>query len=312
MFQDKKYIYILVFAILILASGIDFFIGLKKDNFFRLKFNLDKTEFFQTEKYQLINFEYNSLSLKNEKNTLEPNTTYALNFEADEEVYYFAFSDKKVKKDTILLSDLVWYFNMPLNTENKKVNITQVSLKEKKEGQLKVAMLTEQMGCCLIFGKKLRYLWNKKNHELNFIGNKKDVYNYKYYGAKNIKSSGIARLSQEVAPADVYVIWTGRNEIVTKDLVANIKNIVTNLKIQNPHAKIILVYPAPSPVEKIDNTIASNVKALKNQNFEGVTSINLYDSIKEKKNWKSEYFKYDYALSEKAYKFIVKRLEDAI
>lgn len=311
-FQNKKYIYIAVFAILILASGVDFFLSLKKDNFFRLKFDLDQTEFLQKENYQLISFEHNSLRLKGPKNTLQPNTTYALELAANQEKYYFAFSDKKTNKNSILLTGLVWYFNMPLPTENNKISITQVALKENKTGKLKVAMLTEQLGCCLIFGKKLRYLWNKENEEVNFIGNKKDVYNYKYYGAKNIKSIGIARLLKEVAPADVYVIWTGRNETNTKAFITNIKNSLASLKQKQPAAKIILMYPAPSPVKEIDKNIVENVEALKKENFNGITSINLYKKIKEKKNWKSEYFKYDYALSEKAYTFIVKCLEDAI
>src|SRR5690554_7072440 len=61
-------------------------------------------------------------------------------------------------------------------------------------------------------GKKMRYEWNKINRDLHFIGDKKDVYGYSYFGDTNIKTEGLIEIAEQITNNEVVVLWTGRND----------------------------------------------------------------------------------------------------
>lgn len=307
----NKLLYSIVFTILVIISISDFYFSVKKENFFRFKYDLSKTEYLEQYKFRLTNFSHNSITLKKTKFSLKPHTTYEIKFKNTDETYIFAYDKMDSSKENIDLNGVVWYFKQPLE-EPQEVIISKVKLLEKQPGKVKIAMITEQLGCCLMFGKQMRYLWNKKNHDISFLGNEKDVYSYPFYGGENITSEEIRNLSKNINKADIYVIWTGRNENNTEILINNLKIAFEYLSSVNPNAQFILLFPAPSPIPGLDNKIMKNVEALRTYNFNKVIKIDINALFKNKKDWRDRYFEYDYALSLEAYDLILEKLENEI
>lgn len=306
-----RILYIVIFTVLVLVSISDFYFSVNKESFFRFKYDLSKTEYFEKSKFRLINFSHNSITLEATKFSLKPNTTYEIKFKNSSDAYVFAYDRVDMSKEEIVLNGVVWYFKKPLE-EPQEVLVSQIGLKEKHSGEIKVAMLTEQLGCCLMFGKQMRYLWNKKNHNISFLGNENDIYSYPFYGGENITSEGVMNLSRSIQKADVYMVWTGRNENNTEALINNLKTTFKNLSSANPNAQFLLLFPAPSPVPELDNKINKNVEALRAYNFDNVVKIDINTLLKNREDWRDYHFKYDYALSLEAYDLILEKLNNEI
>ncbi|RFN59161.1 SGNH/GDSL hydrolase family protein [Marixanthomonas ophiurae] len=309
-----KYRYIIVFGVLICISILSFVFYLKDELFFRFKFNLSNTEVIDDigKMYVYTTF-YNKLILNNKTGKeLKPKHHYRLTFKKSNKSYLFSFNNKEVS-DSLHLNYVVWYFKKPIEKEGY-AHIEEVDLDRKEKGQIKVAMLTEQMGCCLLTGKKFRYQWNKINPELNFVGNQKDVYGYEYYGGENLTTKGILEQSKKIEQANIIVVWTGRNDwnMSANETVKNISETFKSLKKQTPTSRLILLYPAPSPVKEYDDKIKQTVMALEKERWPDVTQINSYELLKSQKNWKETMFFKNYGLTEKAYEIIVKNIDDAV
>ncbi|MFD2698169.1 hypothetical protein ACFSQ0_09220 [Mesonia sediminis] len=307
----KKFNYFFVIFVLAIISVIKFINDNRKDYFFRHRFDLTNIEYLESYTVEVLDYSYNQLTISNNDLKLEPNQTYALTNAANEQ-FIFAFSSSEIKDNKIFLNNLVWYFKKPLgDIENAK--LSKINLPTKiKDGSVKVAMLTGQFGCCMMHGKKFRYFWQEKNPNVQFKGTEKDVYSYSYYGGAAANSSSLLKESRAIEPADVYVIWTGRNEKNSDLLANNIQQIHRNLKRISPEAEIILIYPSPSPVPELDENISLNVKCLDALDLKGIKKIDIYSLFKSKENWQNYYFDYEYALSKKAYLEIVNLLNDEI
>jgi hypothetical protein len=308
--KDRK-LYIFLFLVLVAISSYDFYNYVEEEGFFRFKFDLSKTEQSNKSEYVLTDYSYSSVTLKGKALDLKPYVSYEMKFADTNNSYVFAYEEMEVSNQKILLNGLVWYFKKPIE-KSQSILISEIKLIDKTHPKFTIAMITEQFGCCLMFGEQMRFQWNKKNTNIGFVGNKNDVYSYPYYGGENISSIGIYENSLDVEKADNYIIWTGRNESNSKKLIKNLEETFKNLNKINPRAKIILMYPAPSPVLKIDKKISENVKALRNFNFEEITVIDIYALLKNREDWREYYFEYDYALSKQAYDIILDKLNNEI
>ena len=163
-------------------------------------------------------------------------------------------------------------------------------------------------------GNKFRYYWNEINKEVHFLGNKIDVYGYKFMGGEDANSRVILNESKKALKSDVVIIWTGRNEgnIANEESVQNITQTIENIRRKNKKTKIVLVFPAPSPIEKYDNPIDSLVKKLRQSKWQNVVTVDINKYIKQQKNWETTMFYKDYALTDDAYLQIVKLINEAV
>lgn len=311
----KKKYFLLIF-LLVVISSIDFASNFKKDSFYRLKYNMSELTLTKDlGEINIENIEYNAITISNIQNLdLVPKKHYRIKFLKDGAEYIFTFDSKKIRDGKINLIYVVWFFSEPIQNSGR-AQIEEVKLKREDKGYINIAMLTEEMGCCLMNGRSFRLKWNQVNQDLKFVGNKKDVYGYNYYGGKNFDSDELLRISPNLENADYYIIWTGRKSLASerKNTVNNIKGAVEIIHENNSKAKIVLLYPVPSPVKSIDDNIVETIKLLKKESFKSyVRVIDLNDKIRSNKNWESKFFKYDYALSDKGYEFIIKEINETL
>ena len=308
--------YILLLFLLVVINFIDFALNFKKDSFYRLKYDMsDLTLVKNLGEVNLDKIEYNAITLTNFENlNLIPKKHYRIKFLEDGEEYIFTFDSKKSRDEKIDLIYVVWFFSEPIQ-HSGRVQIDEVKLKREDKGSIKIAMLTEEMGCCLMNGRSFRLKWNQLNYDLKFIGDKKDVFGYNYYGGKTFDDGQLLKISSNLDNADYYVIWVGRKTAINdnKQTVINIKGAVNTIYEMHPEAKIVLLYPTPSPVKSIDKNITKTVQLLRKENFKrNVKIIDLNKKIRNNKGWESKFFKYDYALSDKAYEFIINEINETL
>lgn len=309
-----RYKFLIAFIVLVVISLIDFAFYVDKELFFNHKFDVSETEYLSNlGDVQVVEATHNSIVFKDLKSKLKPKYTYNLKFK-DGKSYNFTFHDWKTENQKTTLNYVVWLFVKPLQSKGKAV-LKEIEIPRKEEGTQKVAFISEQLGCCLMNGKKMRFEWNKINSDINFVGQEKDVFGYGYYGGENITTSGLISKIERIENNDFVILWTGRNdgEKPTQDTVDAIGSMLKTLKQNNPNAKIVLMYPAPSPNEQYDIRINKVVKLLRQTKFDSeVLEIDLYKFIKDQNNWKDSFFFEDYGLTEEAYKTIVKHINGKI
>ena len=311
--------YILLLFLLVVINFIDFSSSFTKDSFYRLKYDMSDLILVKNlGEVSVDKIEYNSITLTSVKNLdLIPKKHYRIKFLEDGEEYIFTFDSKKSRDGKIDLIYVVWFFSEPIQNSGK-AQINEVKLKREDKGTIKIAMLTEEMGCCLMNGRSFRLKWNQLNDDLKFIGDKKDVYGYNYYGGKNFDDGQLLKMSSNLDNADYYIIWVGRKTAINaingnNQTVSNIKGAVNAIYEMHPEAEVVLLYPTPSPVKSIDKNISKTVQLLRKENFNrNVKVIDLNKKIRNNKGWESKFFKYDYALSDKAYEFIINEINETL
>lgn len=309
-----RYKFHIAFIILIIISLVDFSFYVKKELFYRYKYDLaniqNVSEFGDVE---IIEATHSSIILSNFPNKLVPKHQYSIEFQNGKK-FRFTFDTFKTKDNQTILEDVVWFFVKPSQTRGMAI-LREIKIPRNEKGTKKVAFLSEQLGCCLMNGKKMRYEWNKINRDLHFIGDKKDVYGYSYFGDTNIKTEGLIEIAEQITNNEVVVLWTGRNDgsIPAQKTLENIQATVRILEKNNPKSKIVLLYPAPSPNEQYDNRIKKVVDLLRQAKFNPeVLKIDLYQFIRDQNNWQNSLFYEEYGLTELAYKKIVKHINGEI
>lgn len=244
---------------------------------------------------------------------LVPRKYYQLQFD-DGKKFHFTFDNFDVLEGKLVLDYVVWLFVKPEINQGNAL-LQEVDVPRKEKGQIKTAFIADNLGCCIMNGKKIRYEWNKINRDLNFMGEEKDVFGYGYYGGNDITTSEFLKISNDVKDKDLVVLWIGRSDgnKSAKETSDNIQSLIKDLISQNPQSKIALIYPAPSPVNEFDDRIYKIVQELNKLPVpKTVTKIDLYSFIKNQPNWKDKWFFQEYGLTDEAYKAIIKYVNNEI
>lgn len=310
----SKYHNVLIFIFFVILTGIslmDFNNSLKKDYFFRYKFDLEETKVIEDlGDVEFIEIKHNTLKLiKPNDFTLEKLKTYQATSLKGDSQFRFVFWQKENQNEIIELKEIAWYFTVPVESKGK-FKLEEIELKRKDKGKVSVQMFVDDLGCCFTQGKKMRYHMNKVNPNLLFEGNSKDIYGYSYSGGNYLKSPDFVDIVKKAIKTDYVILWFGRNNtnISKEKTVEDFRKIIDHLE-GFQKTKIILLTPAPSPVKEYDIKIEAIVNALKNMENRNLEIIDVHNLIKQQKNWKDEMFYSDYALSDKAYKIIIDTLD---
>jgi hypothetical protein len=304
-------IIIILFIILVAISLTDFNKSLKEDHFFRYKFDLQKTKVIKDlGTVEFTEVKHNSIKLVKTKGlSLEKLQTYqATNLDGGTQ-FSFVFDRLEDLNGLIQLNAIAWYFSVPID-KTGVYNLKKVQLDRNEKGNKSVQMFIDDLGCCFTQGKKMRYNMNMVNSNLLFEGNKKDIYGYSYSGGNNLKSPDFVEIIKNAHITDYAILWFGRNNtnISIENTVEDFNIIIDHLE-NHQETKIILLTPAPSPVESYDIKIEAIAEALNSIRNQKIEIIDVYNLIKQQKNWKEEMFYNDYALSDKAYKMIIETLD---
>lgn len=262
---------------------------------------------------QIVEASHNAMVIDDPALDLKPKHYYNIEFEKGKS-YNFTFDSQRIQNQNLILDYVVWLFAKPTETEGKAI-LREVHLPREEKGTINIAFMSEDFGCCLMNGKKMRYEWNKINRDLRFVGNEKDVFGYEYYGGSHRSTIGLISDSQNIKNNDAVVLWTGRNDgnLDPQESVKNIGTILKTLRQNNPDSKIVLLYPAPSPDAVHNNRIEKIVDLLRTTKFEqDVVEIDLYSFIKNQEDWKNRWFYENYGLNAMAYKKIVNYINGEI
>lgn len=309
-----RYKFLLSFIILVLISLLDFTFHVRKEHFFRYKYDMQKIENVKTiGEVQIVEASHNAIVIEDPALDLKPKHYYNIEFENGKN-YNFTFDNQRIQDQKLVLDYVVWMFSKPTEIDGK-ATLREVRLPREEKGTINIAFISEDFGCCLMNGKKMRYEWNKINRELKFVGNEKDVFGYGYYGGSHRSTSGLISDSKDIKNNDVIVLWTGRNDgnLDHQESVKNIGTILKNLKENNPNSKIVLLYPAPSPDAVHNNRIEKIVELLRATEFDqDVLEIDLYSFIKNQDEWERLWFYENYGLNAMAYKKIVNYINGEI
>lgn len=309
----NKHKYLLIFIVLVVISILDFTFYIKKELFFRFKYELKNSEIIQDfGEVEIVKADHKTIILKDTTLHLLPKKYYSIQFE-NGKTFNFTF-DNIIKEETLQLNYVVWLFVKPLKNYGNAY-LKEISIPRDEKGKTKITFISDNLGCCLMNGKKMRYEWNKINSNLKFEGDKKDVFGYRYRGAVDFSTRDFIPESQSVKNQDVIVVWIGRTErnIPPEKSVENLELGFKNLRRNNPKAKIVLLFPAPSPEEGFEKKISGLVKLLGKEDFgSDIQIVDLYSFIKSQNNWEEIFFFEKYGLTERAYQKIVKHLNREI
>lgn len=309
--------YKIVFAIVLITS-----IGLsttriKREHFYRFKFDLDNKEL--EENLGVFNVEdimFESLTIGNIKDSLSfsPKEIYEIVFLDSRKEYFFSFEKIHHLKTKIKFENLVWLFRKPLERIGK-VEIKRVAIpKNEKKGHLKIAMITDSFGCCLMGGRRMRYYWNEINTEIEFLGLEKDIYQYRYTSFKDLNSKEITDKINYIPNADFYVIWLGRSDSKQDidKIASNIENLSGQLLSRGETSKVLIMTPPPITDDLLNNRIKDLRDRLVLYNRKNTQIVDVYTYLINQKNWKSKLYFNGYALNDNAYHKIIRLLNHEI
>ena len=233
-------------------------------------------------------------------------------FSVEGKTYTFTFEYILLEEENTILRYVVWLHTKP-SFYKKEVAITKVQIKQNNlTPKVSIHLISDEFGCCLLEGKRLRYDWRKINSNIGFVGKVNDVYGFAYTPTNEVASV----LNEENYPAnyqaDIHLLWLGRSELNKKVevLTQEIDSIYLQLKQLQSETKIVLLTPAPSPVPYFDEKITTITKHLKKSYPQEVIDVNQF--IKSYPHWEEKLFFEDYGLNEKAYQRLIPFLNEQL
>lgn len=314
-FSRYHNILISTFGIIILFLVIKNHVqSFQKESFYVQRYDLEKTQTIHViGQVEVLKFSAEEVIIKKHKDIetkLTPRHYYAFDIEGEE--YIFTFEYLIEEEDQLILRYMVWLFTKPPFYTASAV-VREVDVHETpSQAETHIHFISDDFGCCLLEGKKLRYQWKKQNPKLGFVGSKRDVFGYFYTPHTDVQADLLEHFPFQEMDADYSLLWLGRADLEqpTEVLVSHIKNIAKKVALAQPGTRIFILTPAPSPVAYFDEKINAVVAALQTSFPNNLIAINAL--IKQQPSWETQLFYKEYGLNEKAYALILNYLDEQL
>lgn len=306
---------LVLFSLIILFLVVkNHILSFQSEAFYTQKFDLNKTKTIRAiGQVEVLKFSAEEVIIKKHKDlvtTLPPRHYYAFDIEGKE--YIFTFENLIETEDQFILRYMVWLFSKPPFYTASAV-VREVDVHEtRSQAETNIHFISDDFGCCLLEGKKLRYQWTKQNPKLGFVGSKRDVFGYFYTPHTDVQADLLEHFPFQEMDANYSLLWLGRADLgqPTEVLVSHIKSIVKKVALAQPGTRIFILTPAPSPVAYFDEKINTVVETLQTSFPNNLIDINAL--IKQQPNWETQLFYKDYGLNEKAYALILNYLDEQL
>lgn len=314
-FSRYHNILISIFGIIILFLVIKNHVqSFQQESFYTQRFNLEKTETIRViGEVEVLKFSTEELIIQQSnglKELLTPHHYYAFEIEGKE--YTFTFEYLVEEEEQLILRYLVWLYTKP-PVYTAKVSIREVQVDENpSKASIILHLITDDFGCCLLEGKKLRYQWTKRNPKLGFVGSSRDVFGYNYSPYSSLEGELKEDFPFNEFHSDYTLLWLGRANLTkpTADLLAVIEAINAKVLVAQPNTKLYVITPAPSPVAYFDAKIDTITNALQQRYAQNLIDVNTL--VKQQPDWQTRLFYKDYGLNEKAYELILNYLDEQL
>ena len=277
-FVSKKIIG-LTFFILISYLVFDF-VQKKEEDFWQ--FNYDWSQIKTEQKLgevaiDSVGVNFLNISTSDIVNPINVNT---IMLEEDNKKYYFNFENTYIKNQQIKFTGGFWLLNEPINKQ-KNIRAELVKLPLKQTGNLKVNLIVDSQ---LLWrgGRNFRKWLKEKNTNINFVGNKVDLYGYPYSGEILNNSQTVLNSINEIPKANIYIISLGTHEssITINETITNFEKIIDHLLQQSDFTKVYVVNVPPALEEKRNEYNKNLNKSLARfDTLEKVEIIDFYQMI---------------------------------
>lgn len=286
----------------------------QKESFYVQRYDLEKTQTIHViGQVEVLKFSAEEVIIKKHKDIetkLTPRHYYAFDIEGKE--YIFTFEYLIEEENQLILGYMIWLFTKPpfytASAVVREVNVHETS----SQAETHIHFISDDFGCCLLEGKKMRYQWTKQNPKLGFVGSKRDVFGYSYTPHSDVHADLLEHFPFQEMDANYSLLWLGRADLEqpAEVLVSHIKNIAKKVALAQPETHIFILSPAPSPVAYFDEKIDAVVAALQTSFPNNLIAIN--SLIKQQPNWETQLFYKEYGLNEEAYALILNYLDEQL
>ncbi len=268
-----KKLNITVFVVLTLLLGYltQNFIVKESNNYLSLNYewsNLRVLNSFGDVVLDSVSDNFLSIKLIN-KIKFNPINTYRL--ESEDDTFYFRYIYSLVNNDKLYFKGLVWLNKEP-NLNNLTYNFSEIDLPIKKVKGINIVTIGDE----LMYMNEAKYFRKeiKRREQVNFLGDKKDIYGFNFIGNKIITYKDLNTSFKSIPKAHYFVIMMNPrkpNDIAFK----NLNDLVLNINSKYLKSKIIII-TAPVYKETPVSVINFNKKIIRlSIENNKVTSIDL-------------------------------------
>ena len=204
----NKVIYTLSFLAIIIYMIIDFSLKGPRE-FPQLNFDWGRMELIKDYgECELISLAHNTLNLMHNESLNDLNSNNTLKIKTSKgKLYYFRYEYKIVKDGIIHLRGGVWLTQQPINLRETTISIREIHLPMIQNGDINICFIgfsDNKWGGFRSIRKDIK----QKNHHINFIGPKQDIYGYPYMPVPVNKGLGLlVKNISKIPNADIYIIF---------------------------------------------------------------------------------------------------------
>jgi len=226
---------------------------------------------------------YNYLQLQTSKTKPDFDNQLTYKIESQGESYFFRYEYAIKKGNTFIFKRLEWLTDKPEDL-SRNVKLFSVDLPLYKNQKITAVTIGDEW----IFENDAKYLRRKLSQKLavDFIGSKKDVFNYAYEGNKHLSTSDIAKIIDTLPEADYLILFFDgkvKTEMAT-DIENNIRKMAHQIN-QKKYKKVFWINMPEAKELKIKNTYAVINNTLNQIKSSKITIINTNDLLKPIKNY---------------------------
>tara|TARA_R110000868_G_scaffold162747_1_gene394230 strand:+ start:6076 stop:6990 length:915 start_codon:yes stop_codon:yes gene_type:complete len=233
------------------------FIFVESNNYSSLNYNWSKTKEIKVfENVVIDSVSENFLRLVTTKKlNVKPFSTYKIKNKY--KTYFFRFNYSIPGDKEITFKDLIWLNTMP-KIENKKFYLIEVDLPIKETKGVNVTTIGDDQ----IFQNEAKYFRKelRRINNVNFFGDKKDIYGFNYIGNKNLTFQYLNNNYLEVPKTEYYVIMLKPEDNI-EIAYLNLKEFILKVISKKRAEKIILI-TLPIYNESISTLRDFNIKLI--------------------------------------------------
>ncbi|RTE54863.1 hypothetical protein EHW67_06790 [Arenibacter aquaticus] len=175
----------------------------------QLNFDWDRTELIMDYgECELISLAHNTVNLRYKKNLNDLNNNNTLKIKTSKgKLYYFRYEYKLVKDGIIQLRGGVWLTQQPKNLRQTTISVSEIHLPIMQNGDINICFIGFSDNKWGGF-RSIRKYMKQKNHDINFIGPKQDIYGYPYMPVPVNKGiEFLVKNINNIPNADIYIIF---------------------------------------------------------------------------------------------------------
>lgn len=274
----------ITFSVLVVYLIFDFYKKLE-DNFWQFNYAWGQEkiiEEIEIDSITEINYDYVEFSIPG-KLSSHFKTNNTIKIIRGKQNYYFMYNNLQESLQKVKFTSGFWLLEKPENIKYARLQLINLPLKQ--SGDVKVCTIVDSH---LLWrgGRYFRKDMFEANENLNFVGNKKDVFGFPYIGETLSNTTKV--LNKNIPQANYYIILLGQHDNINdfKNNFEKLNNKITNIA---PQSNIIWLTVPPNYTEnkkhlEINSFLNKNNKQdnLEILDFSGF--VNIEDKVKMNKD----------------------------